>query len=58
MRVAGIGRITFLRRGKKGEDPELVDLPPGSENQRRTRNVAIGLCRKLGIPREDFGLND
>ncbi len=58
LRVASVGRIAFLRRGKKGRDAELVDLPPGPENQRLTRNVAIGLCRKLGIPREDFGLDD
>jgi hypothetical protein len=29
IRVSGVGRIAFLRRGKKGRDAELVDLPPG-----------------------------
>jgi len=56
VRVPGIGRIVYLRRGKKGADAKLVDLPPGGEGQRLTRTVASALCEKLGIPLEDFGL--
>lgn len=54
--VSGVGRIVYLRRGKKGADAQLVDVPPGREGQRLTRAVAKGLCTKLGIPPEDFGL--
>ena len=54
--VPGVGRIVYLRRGKKGADLKLVDLPPGGEGQRLTRAVAKGLCEKLGIPAEEFGL--
>jgi len=50
------GRIVFLRREKKDGHLDLVDLPPGPETQRLTRTVAEGLCKKLGIPLEDFGL--
>lgn len=53
--VPGVGRIVYLRRGK-GADPQLIDLPPGGEAQRLTRTVARGLCERLGIPPEDFGL--
>src|SRR2546430_7805268 len=42
-----LGRIIYLRRGKKGADAKLVDLPPGGEGQRLTRTVASALCEKV-----------
>ena len=56
IRVSGIGRLAYLRRGEKNAAAELVDLPPGGEAQRLTREVAANLCAKIGIPLEDFGL--
>ena len=48
-------RFVYLKR-VRGRTIDLVDLPPNKENERLTRAVAEGLCKKLGIPLEDFGL--
>jgi hypothetical protein len=48
-------RIVYLRRGK-GATVELIDLPSMAENDRLTRAAVESLCRRTGIPREDFGL--
>ena len=51
-----LGRIVFLRRERRGSSVELIDLPPGPETQRLSRNTGESLCRKTGILLEDFGL--
>ena len=56
MRDPDLGRIVFLRREQHGSSVELIDLPPGPETQRLTRNTLESLCRKTGILPEDFGL--
>lgn len=48
-------RLVYLRRGE-GQRAELVDLPPIRESDRLTRTAVESLCRRAGIPREDFGL--
>ncbi len=48
-------RIVYLRR-EKGSDVTVVDLPPFREGVRLTGAVVRGLCRRTGIPEEDFGL--
>ena len=48
----GLARIRYLKRGDT-----LVDLPDLRDGDRLTRNTARHLCRRLGIPLEDFGLD-
>ena len=48
----GLARIRYLKRGDT-----LVDLPDLRDDDRLTRNTAWHLCRRLGIPLEDFGLD-
>jgi len=56
IRVPGSrARFVYLRR-VRGTALELIDLPPSKQSERLTWAVAEGLCRKLGIPPEDFGL--
>ena len=57
IRIPGLGRIVYLRREKIGLDPEIVDLPPGPETQRLSRNDLRSLSRRTGVPREDFGVD-
>ena len=51
-------KLKFLRRGD-ANDPrvKIVDLPYAPESERLTHTVARGLCEKIGIPAEDFGLD-
>ena len=46
-------RIRYLRRGS-----DFVDLLETKQSARLTRNSTKSLCRRLGIPLEDYGLED
>jgi hypothetical protein len=51
-------KLKFLRRGDPNDpNVKIVDLPYAPETERLTRTVARGLCEKIGIPKEDFGLD-
>jgi hypothetical protein len=47
----GIERIRYLIRGD-----QFVDLLNTKDHERLTRTAAESLCRRLGIPLEEFGL--
>ena len=48
-------KIVYLRRGRD-DALKVVDLPPIRETERLTRATLESLCRRAGIPEEDFGL--
>lgn len=47
----GVARIRYLVRNAPGV---LVDLPDLNDDDWLTRDVLDSLCRRAGIPREDF----
>lgn len=49
----GIERIRYLIRGG-----DFVDLLNTKDGDRLTRTATESLCRRLGIPPEDFGLSE
>ena len=49
----GVARIRYLIRGGT-----FVDLLNTKDNDRLTRTATESLCRRLGIPEEDFGLTE
>lgn len=49
----GLARIRYLKRGE-----ELVDLPDLRDSDRLTRTTVEHLCRRTGIPLDEFGLTD
>lgn len=49
----GVERIRYLIR-----DGDFVDLLNTKDGDRLTRTAIESLCRRLGIPPEDFGLSE
>ena len=49
----GPARIRYLRRGN-----DFIDVLNTRDSDRLTINSVTSLCRRLGIPLEEFGLSD
>jgi hypothetical protein len=63
----GFRRRTVTLEGGRGRDriaylwrdaDHFVELPGVRQNDRLTRDTVETLCRRLGIPGEDFGVRD